>query len=128
MCKEYVPTLYRDADGTLWFGTLEEGVVRYDGEEFVHFTVDGVEAMELIAARRPDIVFMEIWMPRLDQTEEERLILSYVEQHGSINNAVCRTLLEVDRRRSSYLLDKLYQAGQLGRSGVGRGTRYDRPQ
>lgn len=66
-------------------------------------------------------------LPRLDQTEEERLILSYVEQHGSINNAVCRTLLEVDRRRASYLLDKLFQVGQLGRSGVGRGTRYERP-
>jgi len=51
-------------------------------------------------------------------------ILAFVREHGSINNAECRTLLGVDIRRASYLLDKLITEGFLRREKERRWARY----
>ncbi|MBI2504745.1 MAG: sigma-54-dependent Fis family transcriptional regulator [Candidatus Latescibacteria bacterium] len=48
---------------------------------------------------------------------DEDRILAYVQQHGAITNAECRQLLAVDRRRATYLLDKMNAAGLLGAPG-----------
>lgn len=55
-------------------------------------------------------------------TEEER-ILEYVREHGSISNAECRNLLEIDQRRAHYLFQKLVAAGTLTREGERRWAR-----
>ncbi|MBI1925067.1 hypothetical protein HYR99_12565 [Candidatus Poribacteria bacterium] len=47
-----------------------------------------------------------------DETDEEK-ILAYVREHGSINNAECRTLLNIDQQRANYLLRKLHRYGLL---------------
>jgi len=56
--------------------------------------------------------------------DEETLILNYVRQRGRIDNAECRKLLKTDRRRATYLLDKLCSSGELLREGQNRGTFY----
>ncbi len=61
-----------------------------------------------------------------DSTHEEK-ILSYVEEHGSINNPECRELLSSDLRHASYLLKKLTEYGLLRSDGTGRWTRYHLP-
>ena len=61
------------------------------------------------------------------QKTEEDLIVAYVKQHGSISNTECRQLLSVDRRRASYLLDKMYTADLLTRQGSHRWVRYALP-
>ena len=58
------------------------------------------------------------------QTEDEENILAYVRQHGSINNRQCRSLLSVDNRRATYLLQKLMKYGLLVHEGKQRWSRY----
>ncbi|OGG54874.1 MAG: hypothetical protein A3F84_13185 [Candidatus Handelsmanbacteria bacterium RIFCSPLOWO2_12_FULL_64_10] len=58
------------------------------------------------------------------QPSEQDLILTCVRQRGSIGNEECRALLAVDRRRATYLLDRLCESGLLTREGSQRWTRY----
>ena len=57
------------------------------------------------------------------ETGEEQ-ILTYVRQHGSINNAECRSLLDTQYNRASYLLKKMHSRGLLVRVGERRWARY----
>ncbi|MBC8229675.1 sigma-54-dependent Fis family transcriptional regulator [bacterium] len=59
-------------------------------------------------------------------TKEEK-ILAYVEEHGSINNSECRSLLSVDFEHAAYLLRKLHQYGLLLAEGERRWRRYRLP-
>jgi DNA-binding NtrC family response regulator len=61
-------------------------------------------------------------------TPEETRILAYVQRNGSINNTECRQMLEVDRYRARYLLDKLLSENLLVRSGAFRAARYYLPE
>ena len=36
----YVVTTFQDSEGNLWFGTLEKGVAKYDGNELVYLTTE----------------------------------------------------------------------------------------
>lgn len=36
--SEYIVEMYQDEAGNIWFGTISDGVCRYDGESFVYFT------------------------------------------------------------------------------------------
>ena len=65
-------------------------------------------------------------MPRLPITDEER-ILMYVRTHGSITNAECRALLNVEANRASYLLKKMYRTGLLTRKNARRWAQYSLP-
>jgi DNA-binding NtrC family response regulator len=56
-------------------------------------------------------------------TDEER-ILAYLKEHSSISNTECRELLDVDRYRANYLLDKLYRYKLVVREGEFRWLRY----
>ncbi|MFT5367859.1 MAG: DNA-binding NtrC family response regulator [Candidatus Latescibacterota bacterium] len=56
--------------------------------------------------------------------DEETTVLAYVRRKGRIDNTECRKLLKADRRRVSYLLDKLCAAGDLVREGQNRGAFY----
>jgi len=60
---------------------------------------------------------------RRPQTEEE-LILAYVKQNESISNTECRELLDVDRHRAFYLLEKMQKDEVLIREGSSRAARY----
>lgn len=55
---------------------------------------------------------------------DEKLILEYVEKHGSINNTQCRKLLEADLNRASYLLKKMAKEDILVKEGERRWTKY----
>ncbi len=57
------------------------------------------------------------------QTDEEK-ILAYLTQHSPIDNGTCRKLLDVDKNRASYLLNKMHRAGLLSRTGTRRWMRY----
>ncbi|MEL7222086.1 MAG: two-component regulator propeller domain-containing protein, partial [Bacteroidota bacterium] len=35
---QYVTDTYEDSNGHLWFGTIQYGIARYDGNELVYFT------------------------------------------------------------------------------------------
>ena len=40
---EYVTSIFEDSKGNLWFGTLENGIARYDGQKLKYFTTkDGL--------------------------------------------------------------------------------------
>ncbi len=61
--------------------------------------------------------------PLRPETDED-LVAAYVIRHGSINNSECQRLLDVDKHRANYLLNKLCRTGRLKRVGRSRSTRY----
>ena len=63
---------------------------------------------------------------KVSQSDEDK-VLAYVREHGSIDNAQSRELLEVEIKRAWYLLDKLCKLGALKPVGQGRWRRYTLP-
>ena len=61
------------------------------------------------------------------QPSEEERILAFARQNGSISNAECRDLLDVDLQRASYLLKKMTREGRLQQEGERRWARYRLP-
>jgi len=55
---------------------------------------------------------------------DEARIVAYLQTHQSMSNAECRSLLQVDIHRASYLLRKMERAGVLTCQGGHRGARY----
>lgn len=46
---EYVVKTFQDSNGTLWFGTLEEGIAKYDGATLVYLTTaDGLPSNRVV--------------------------------------------------------------------------------
>jgi DNA-binding NarL/FixJ family response regulator len=73
--------------------------------EVVGIAADGVEALELVAARAPDVVLMDLSMPVLDGIEATRRI---VEAHDEIRVVVLTSFS--DQRRILEAID----AGAIG--------------
>ncbi len=88
-------------------------------------TAPPVEPSEIPGAptTRPALTMQPIHDPEPYQSEEDR-ILAYVRENESITNTTCRELLDVNRERAKYLLDKMQKNGLLVRRGTRRGTRY----
>lgn len=38
LVSQYIRSIFQDSKGNLWFGTIEEGVVRYDGKSLTYFS------------------------------------------------------------------------------------------
>jgi DNA-binding NarL/FixJ family response regulator len=74
--------------------------------EVVGEAADGAEAVELARATRPDVVVMDIRMPRLDGIAATRLLL---ERHGS----PARVLMLTTFNQEAYVYDAL-RAGASG--------------
>ena len=55
---------------------------------------------------------------------DEASILSYIKEHGRIDNSATQALLKVERGRASYLLKKLLAEGKIGTQGERRWTHY----
>lgn len=46
---QYVVEIFQDSKGNLWFGTLEKGVAKYDGNELVYLTInDGLPSNRIV--------------------------------------------------------------------------------
>jgi ATP-dependent DNA helicase RecG len=57
------------------------------------------------------------------RTAKDRVV-AYVREHGSITNAQCRELLEVEEYQAYYMLKKLCDGGMLQPAGKGKGRKY----
>ena len=55
------------------------------------------------------------------------LILAFLATRPTLSNTQARTLLNVDARRASYILDQLVREGRLVRTGARRWARYELP-
>ena len=38
LVSQYIRSIFQDSKGNLWFGTIQEGVVRYDGKTLIYFS------------------------------------------------------------------------------------------
>jgi len=93
---------------------VEQGLIEMHGtRRWAHYTLgSGMEVKHKPKKKRP-----------------HRLVLEYVDQHGSITNRECRELLgweEEERGKAYRLLRDLVEEGKLHRKGRGRGTHYTR--
>ncbi|HQH40951.1 MAG TPA: two-component regulator propeller domain-containing protein [Bacteroidales bacterium] len=41
LVSQYIRSIFQDSKGNLWFGTIEEGVVRYDTKTLTYFSTPG---------------------------------------------------------------------------------------
>ena len=97
-------------------GLVETGLVEMHGiRRWAYYTL----SEEILPRVQPPLP--------LAMSDEER-ILAYVEQHGSINNAECRELLDIESyKKAGALLQKLRDAGKLRQIGTKRWARYELP-
>ena len=97
-------------------GLVETGLVEMHGiRRWAYYTL----SEEVLPRVQPPLP--------LAMSDEER-ILAYVEQHGSINNAECRELLDIESyKKAGALLQKLRDAGKLRQIGTKRWARYELP-
>ncbi len=52
---EYVVETFQDSKGSLWFGTLEKGVAKYDGNKLIYLTVnDGLPSNRIVSIIEDD--------------------------------------------------------------------------
>ncbi|MGD1973530.1 MAG: ATP-binding protein [Desulfobacterales bacterium] len=58
---------------------------------------------------------------------DEEKIISYIKRHGSITNADCRDLLQINLHNTTYFLKKMTKKGLIKRHGKHRWTRYRLP-
>jgi DNA-binding MarR family transcriptional regulator len=58
---------------------------------------------------------------------DEEKIISYIKRHGSITNADCRDLLQINLHNTTYFLKKMTKKGLIRRHGKHRWTRYRLP-
>jgi two-component system chemotaxis response regulator CheY len=63
-------------DDALFMRTMLKGIFSEAGYKTIHEAEDGVEAVERYAALRPDLVTMDIVMPRMDGIEALKKILA----------------------------------------------------
>lgn len=57
-------------------------------------------------------------------SEEEKKVLVYIKEHGSIKRSEAQKLLEVSDRRAKYVLEKMEKVRLLRQEGQQKGTRY----
>ena len=74
-------------------------MLRMEGHE-VHCASDGEEALHLAGLRRPEIVVLDVGMPKLDGCEVARRIRAEAWGRGAVLVALTGWGQEVDRRRS----------------------------
>jgi len=68
----------------------------------------------------------EVKAPQAPQTDEKK-ILAYVRQHGSIKRADCQRLLGVTEIQARYILRRIRERGLLRLEGSRKGARYVLP-
>lgn len=62
-----------------------------------------------------------------DSIQQEQMVLTYVEQHGSIRRAEAAELCQLSPNQASYLLRRMVAEGKLDMVGERRSARYVRP-
>lgn len=62
-----------------------------------------------------------------DSIQQEQMVLTYVEQHGSIRRAEAAELCQLSPNQASYLLRRMVSEGKLDMVGQRRSARYIRP-
>lgn len=60
----------------------------------------------------------------IDELKHEELIISYIEEYGSISNRQARKLLSINQFSASRLLNKLVRAGKIEKTGITKGAKY----
>lgn len=92
---EYVVETFQDSKGNLWFGTLEEGVAKYDGENLIYLTIkDGLPSdrvVEIVEDTLGNLWFgTDKGISKFDGTT----FTTYSEKEGLCSNMVSNLFLD----------------------------------
>ena len=99
LVSQYVRSIFQDSKGNLWFGTLEEGVVRYDVKTLTYFdSLDGFKtnSVHAIAEDRSG----HLWFGTEDQgvyKYDGKYFKNYNKAAGLSNTSVGRKSILVDK-------------------------------
>ena len=87
-------------------------------ENFLRMTFPAVKEIKQAASQIPPQTAPEVITPR------QQKIIAYVQEHGSITNAICQELTSVSRNTASKDLQEMAEKKILKQVGIGKGTAY----
>lgn len=98
LVSQYIRSIFQDSKGALWFGTIEEGVVRYDVQTLRYFaTKEGFESQSVFAINEDK--FGNLWfgtdrgLYRYDGASFKK----YAQSEGLRHTDISRKSIMVDR-------------------------------
>ena len=96
---QYIRSIFQDSKGNLWFGTLEEGVVRYDTKSLNYFSeADGFKTTSVHSITEDKQG--NIWLGTEDQgvyKYDGKQFRNYNEKNGLSSVSISRKSMLVDR-------------------------------
>lgn len=92
---QYVAETFQDSKGNLWFGTLEKGVAKFDGNELVYLTImDGLPSNRITNIIEDNSG--NLWFGTGDGISkfDGKSFINYSKESGLINNMISYLLID----------------------------------
>lgn len=99
LVSQYIRSMFQDSKGNLWFGTIEEGVVKYDTKTITYFSAPGGSKTTTVHSITEDRQG-NIWLGTEDQGVykfDGKQFRNYTEKNGLLNTEISRKSMLVDR-------------------------------
>ena len=98
LVSQYIRSIYQDSKGNMWFGTINDGVVKYDGSVLTYFSdEDGFIAASVFAITEDTAG--NIWLGTDNglYKYDGKIFRNYRQQHGLMHINISRKGIVVDK-------------------------------
>ncbi|MBU3745360.1 MAG: regulator, partial [Sediminibacterium sp.] len=98
LVSQYIRSIYQDSKGNMWFGTINDGVVKYDGNTLTYFSDDdGLIAASVFAINEDAIGNIWLGTDKGLYKYDGKNFRNYNQQHGLLHNNISRKSIVVDK-------------------------------
>ncbi|MFM8349049.1 MAG: two-component regulator propeller domain-containing protein, partial [Bacteroidota bacterium] len=98
LVSQYIRSIFQDSKGSLWFGTIQEGVVRYDGKTLTYFSdQEGMKSQSVFAINEDKSGNIWIGTDQGVYKYNGRIFQHYGEGEGLMHTDISRKGILVDR-------------------------------